>query len=128
MKHINGIVISGKMKGRELGFPTANINFEADIEKGIYAGRAYYKEKEYRAAIYIGENSHLAEVYFFDFYGDLYGEEISVDICQKIRDPIKFNSEEELKAGIVADLTKIKNLKNLCSPGLLEKFHQLLKP
>lgn len=109
-KKISGIVVRGKMKGRFLGFPTANISFLEDIGGGVYSGEVRYKGEKYKAAIFIGMGSHIAEAYIFDFAEDIYGEKIEMSIGKKLRNPIKFDSDEDLRAQIAADITKIKEM------------------
>ncbi len=106
---ISGKVIKGKARGRELGFPTANVELKEDIASGIYGGSVIVEGKEYAAAIFVFQN--LLEAYLFNFNQDIYGMEIRIELGQKIRDVMKFESEEKLKEQIAKDIKKISNLK-----------------
>ncbi len=110
MQIISGIVVEGKKKGRELGFPTANIILLEPMEGGIYAGRTIISDKEYIGAIFVYPGGDLFEVHLLDFDGDLYGQALKVEVGEKIRDSKQFTDEEELKAQIAADIEQIKNL------------------
>lgn len=105
---ISGIVIKGRQKGKELGFPTANVVLrdEIGIEDGIYAGKVIFEKKEYKAAIFVKDN--MLEAHILDFDGDLYGKEIEVEIGKKIREVIKFDNEEQLKKQIAKDIELIR--------------------
>lgn len=109
---IVGIVVKGKQKGRELGFPTANlVLFDSAIQSGVYAGKVNFDGGEYVAAIFVSEACDLLEAHILDFQGDLYGKEIEVTVGQKIREVIKFESEKELVNQISKDLLQIRNVK-----------------
>ena len=79
MENITGKVVKGIQKGRTLGFPTANIKTNSNIEAGIYAGYVIADNKKYSAALYFPGNK-IAEAYIFDFEGNLYGKEVNVEI------------------------------------------------
>lgn len=111
MKIISGTVIHGQKKGRELGFPTANIELSEEIPGGIYAGKAKISDNEYLGAIFIYPGGKLFEIHFLDFNGDLYGQFLEVELGEKIRDSKKFDSEEELKKQIAADIAYVRALK-----------------
>ena len=101
---IGGKVIDGEKLGRELGYPTANIEICKSYPiNGIFLVEVLYKnsEKFYGLAsignkpTFSGTNDVL-EVYIFDFNTDIYGQTIEVVLLEKIRDQIKFNTKEEL--------------------------------
>lgn len=111
-----GNVISGNKIGRELGFPTANILLPKDknIRDGVWAGIVIAAKKHYPAMINVGNNPTVGntqqrrlEAHLMGFSGKLYGKEIEVELLQFIRDEIKFDSLEELKAQIEKDKTDI---------------------
>jgi len=92
---ITGKVIKGAGRGRDMGFPTANLDIEnIEAEEGIWIGYADKKP----ALIFIGaaktfgETQKRAEVYLLDFDGDLYGQEIAVELIEKIRENNKFDN------------------------------------
>ncbi|TSA46056.1 FMN adenylyltransferase [bacterium] len=103
---IFGKVVRGKSKGKILGFPTANINLDGNdkIESGVYAGSVKVGDKTYKAGIFVNSDGALLEAHIIGFSGDLYGKEIEVEIREKMRDIIKFKSEEALKRQIKKDI------------------------
>jgi riboflavin kinase/FMN adenylyltransferase len=100
-----GLVKKHLGRGKKLGFPTANIEAPKDCEDGLYVGWAVQKP----ALIFIGANETFdeierrAEVYILDFAGDLYDQEIEVEIIKKLRGVTKFDSAEDLIAQMRED-------------------------
>ncbi len=107
---IAGVVITGKQRGRELGFPTANIPFDKQISPGVYSGWIFYQKRRFRAAIYVHFDQRLLEAHILDFESDLYGKHIRVELGEKIRDPIQFDSVDALKEQIARDVEKIREV------------------
>lgn len=111
---ISGEVISGKQLGRNIGFPTANINYDKEQllpGKGVYGVKICIKEKEYAGIANVGVKPTVkkddlveVEVHVIDFLDDIYGENVSVSFLGKIRDEMKFSSLEELKNQIDNDV------------------------
>jgi riboflavin kinase/FMN adenylyltransferase len=106
---VAGLVVAGDARGGTLGFPTANLRPAADVVVpgyGIYAGAA----DGHRAAISIGTNPHYGgeerriEAFLLDFAGDLYGQELTLELWERLRDERSFASEEELVAQIARDV------------------------
>ena len=106
---VTGMVVAGDARGGTLGFPTANLRPAPDVVVpgyGIYAGAA----DGHRAAISIGTNPHYGgeerriEAFLLDFDGDLYGEELTLELWQRLRDERSFSSEDELVAQIARDV------------------------
>lgn len=104
---ITGEVVHGKKLGREIGFPTANIEPPADLvalADGIYAAHAWLADDAApRPAItYIGKRPtvntgpRVVETHLLDFDGDLYGQWIAVDLLERIRPDAQFPSLEAL--------------------------------
>jgi len=103
---ISGTVVHGEERGRQLGYPTANIHHSEDVlipKRGVYAVWAYLDGKRVAGMMNIGMKptfhdmyNTVAEVHFFDFDGDLYGSEIMVYIEERLRDECKFNGVNEL--------------------------------
>lgn len=105
---ISGKVVRGKGKGKQLGFPTVNIEIgNKDFGSGVYAGLARVDGKTYKAGIFIGKDKGILEAHLINFSGDLYGREIKVEIGEKIRDVMKFENDEELKQQIEKDIKLI---------------------
>ena len=114
---IEGVVIKGQQLGRKLGFPTANIDAEnIRIDNGVYASTVCIGGRVYRAMSNIGirpsvdGKRRLLETYIFEFDGDLYGQLLTVELGQKIRDEHKFASIEELKERLHIDAEHIRNM------------------
>jgi riboflavin kinase / FMN adenylyltransferase len=104
---ISGKVIQGKRKGKGLGFPTINIELAEKIESGVYEGSVRASDKNYKAGIFVNKEGTLLEAHLVGFSGDLYGEEIEIELGNKIREVIKFESEEKLKEQIKKDIETI---------------------
>jgi riboflavin kinase/FMN adenylyltransferase len=110
---IRGVVQHGDKRGREIGYPTANLPLENYLRPrfGIYAvaGRLLSTGRELQGAANIGVRpqfeppKELLEPYFFDFSGDLYGQEIEVAFHHFLRPEAKFDSLEALKAQMARD-------------------------
>jgi len=110
---LQGRVVTGDRRGRELGFPTANLEVapgQALPTGGVYACRAYIEDKSYSAMTNIGSRptfgggKQLIEVYLLDYNGDLYGHELAIDIIERLRDEKKFDTAEQLKEQIAEDI------------------------
>jgi riboflavin kinase/FMN adenylyltransferase len=114
---IKGRVRSGSQIGRQIGYPTANIAVpeDFDIASGVYAATVEYGGREYSAIANLGVRPTVSdggmrtlEVQLLGFSGDLYGQELAVELGEFIRPERKFSSTEELRAQIEKDLLKIK--------------------
>ena len=114
---ISGVVGYGQQLGRELGFPTANVQlnrFSAPLS-GVFAVRVNVAGTLYCGAANVGLRPTVGdlvkpvlEVHLLDFAGDLYGQRISVEFLRKIREEEKFTSVEALVATITEDVKKIR--------------------
>jgi len=101
---VSGTVIHGDKRGRELGFPTANLSLDGacGLRHGIYAVRLGVGGRRYDAVASFGRRpmydngTVLLEVYVFDFAGDLYGQNIDVAFIAWIREERMFASAEAL--------------------------------
>jgi riboflavin kinase/FMN adenylyltransferase len=110
---LRGGVISGERRGRQLGFPTANILPEPGIvvpARGVYAGYVDVRGERYIACTNIGlaptfeRNEFKVEAHLLDFEGDLYGLVVDVGFVEKVRDEKKFSGIEELRGQISRDV------------------------
>ena len=111
---ITGKVIEGFKNGRQIGFPTANIEL-FDHEKiipaiGVYAVRVTWKGSQYKGMLNIGHRPTLdngltisIEVHILDFDTDIYNQTLEVGFIIKIRDEQKFNGIEALKEQLQKD-------------------------
>ncbi len=117
---IRGKVVTGDQRGRSLGYPTANLKLlgthMAIPAFGVYAGFVKVGEKRYDAMINVGDNPTFAnqetrlEVHLFDFSGDLYGQEIRVELLLRIRGEKKFSSLDKLKEQLQEDDKMIRKI------------------
>lgn len=115
---ISGRVKKGAQRGRELGFPTANLEFFGRVlpPDGIYAAWANTANlTRVPAALYIGSRPMFSgpkrgvEVHLMDGQNHaLYGEHLEVELLEKIRDDANFNSLSELKEAVAKDLQAIR--------------------
>lgn len=107
---ISGKVVHGAKRGRELGFPTANIHMrhERPALSGVYAvklqGLNAIANLGVRPTI-AGVPKLLLETHVLDFNGDLYGQHVHVEFLYKIREEQKFESLDALKAQIAQDIS-----------------------
>lgn len=108
MVRISGIVMEGKRRGSALGYPTANIAYTDTEVSGIYAAHVTHDGKTYSAAVFADPSRRILEAHLLDFFGDLYGKEIHIDVKKKIRDTEKFTSDESLKAAIAEDILSVR--------------------
>jgi riboflavin kinase / FMN adenylyltransferase len=108
---VEGIVVRGDGRGRELGFPTANLDVPDGLlvpPDGVYAGWTHDR----RAAVSIGTNPHFdgverrVEAHLLDFDGDLYGARLVVELWDSLREQRRFASLDELVAAIGDDVER----------------------
>ncbi len=125
---VDGVVERGDQRGRELGFPTANLRTEAWAAvpaDGVYAGRVWRLDEWGRtapgpplgaAAISVGTNptfevrQRRVEAYILDFDGDLYGDAIGVEFVARLRGMEKFDDVADLVAQMRADVADTRRL------------------
>src|SRR5215470_1350034 len=101
---VSAAVVHGDKRGRELGYPTANLRLDpaCGLKHGIYAVRVGVGERRYDGVASFGrrpmfdQGTVLLEVFLFDFTGDLYGEVIDVAFIDWIRPELKFDSIDAL--------------------------------
>lgn len=119
---IRGEVIRGKGKGRELGYPTANLQVGEHvglISPGVYITETTVEGKTYKSATNVGcnptfENSGLhVETFLWGFEGDLYGKNIEVAFRKRLRREMKFSHLKELIEAIHEDIKEMKRFFNI---------------
>ena len=116
-------VVRGNEIGRTIGFPTANLELPKEYmlfgRGGVFACLVDYNGVTYKAMANIGhrptigdraEGDMLIEVNLFDFDGDLYGKSITVRFIDRIRDEVKFEGLQALKAQLERDRERAKDL------------------
>lgn len=117
---LSGVVVHGAKRGRELGFPTANLS--PDIEglvpaDGVYAGWLSLGDRTWPAAISIGNNptfegvpQRQVEAYVIDEDLDLYDETVEVSFAHRIRGMVRFDGMDALKERIAQDVDEARSL------------------
>ena len=119
---VRGVVARGDKRGRELGFPTANVSVPGDIllpADGIYAG--WFERPDgsvHPSAIYLGRRptfyveAHvsLLEAHLLDFDGDLYDEHVKVRFVARVREDRTFDSVEALVEQTRRDVDRVRDI------------------
>ena len=119
---IEGKVIGGEQRGRELGFPTTNMSIDGlhppafgvyavlvDVLDGPHAG-SYHGATSIGVRPMFGENLANLETFIFDFSGDLYGATLSVGLVEYLRPEEKFDSLEALITQMNADCASARDI------------------
>lgn len=120
---LQGVVVQGAQRGRQLGFPTANldgIGVQIPLD-GVYAGLARRQgpgadPTPVATAVHIGANvtfgaSHrTVEAHLLDFAGDLYGQTLALDLLERIRTSQKFDGVPALVAQMHADIARTRTI------------------
>jgi len=116
---IEGVVVRGDRRGRELGYPTANVEppaYTAIPADGVYAGRLVRGGNLLTAAISVGTNPTFSgaerrvEAFVLDFDEDLYGEHVGVDFVHRLRPMLRFDSVDELTQEMARDVERTREL------------------
>lgn len=116
---VDGTVVTGHGRGKDLGFPTANLRTWPRLllpGKGVYAGRAQFDDHAHVAAISVGTNPTFGveplhvEAYLLDFEGDILGEPLAVEFWARLRDEARFDSPEELVRAIAEDVDRTRQI------------------
>ncbi|MFG3601995.1 bifunctional riboflavin kinase/FAD synthetase [Micromonospora chersina] len=113
---VEGVVVRGDQRGRELGYPTANLlthRYAAVPADGVYAARLVRRGGQpLAAAVSIGTNPTFSgrerrvEAYALDFTGDLYGERLALDFVAHLREQRTYDAIEPLVAQIAEDVER----------------------
>lgn len=103
---LSGVVVSGNMMGRTIGFPTANMKLREPLKclpaVGAYLTRVEVEGRQLWGMTNIDHNEKI-ETNIFDFDEEIYGLDLKVTFVDKLRDEIHFNSFEELKTQLLRD-------------------------
>lgn len=118
---LHGPVVHGDGRGKQLGFPTANINYPAQKilpANGVYACRVWVGEQAYAGAVNVGVRPQfhdkggapLVEAYILDFDRDIYGQDIRLEFVERLREEKKFSSVDALIEQMHKDVDKTRSL------------------
>jgi riboflavin kinase/FMN adenylyltransferase len=123
---VDGIVVRGDRRGRDMGFPTANVEsppFTAIPADGVYAGhlvtrdpRSGASRERLPAAISVGSNPtfqgsrRTVEAYVLDYDGDLYGEHVGVEFAERLRPMAAFPDVDALLAAMTKDVADTRQI------------------
>ena len=117
--YLDGVVVEGKHRGRELGFPTANLRTENELipPNGVYATTATIDGIVHASITNVGLRptfgdtaSPIVETYVLGHGGDLYGQTVRLGFVQRLRDERKFEDVDALRTQIEADLRRAERL------------------
>jgi riboflavin kinase / FMN adenylyltransferase len=116
---VEGVVVHGYRRGRQLGFPTANIAtapFTALPADGVYAGRFVLGDRRLPAAVSVGSNPTFSgtvrtvEAYVLDADEDFYGHEVGIDFVARLRGQERYDDLDELVTAIRDDVARTRAL------------------
>jgi riboflavin kinase/FMN adenylyltransferase len=115
---IEGIVAEGARRGRQIGFPTANLAGVATLlpPDGVYAGTSLVDGVRYPAAVHLGPNPTFGEgerkleAHLVGYRGDLYGRSLQVDLLDRVRGTQKFAGVEELTSQLRRDVERVEEI------------------
>jgi riboflavin kinase/FMN adenylyltransferase len=126
---VDGVVVRGDQRGRDLGYPTANVEtppFTAIPADGVYAGhlvtrdpRSGASRERFPAAISVGTNPtfqgsrRTVEAYVLDYDGDLYGEHVGVEFVHRLRPMAAFPDVEALLVAMGKDVEDTRSVLGL---------------
>jgi riboflavin kinase / FMN adenylyltransferase len=113
---VAGTVVAGAGRGRDLGYPTANLGGVATLlpADGVYAGRAVIDAQRHTAAVSLGPNptfgelARKVEVHVLDFAETLYGRPVELEFLERLRDIRDFADADALRAQLARDLERIR--------------------
>lgn len=117
---VNGKIVGGEGRGRDLNFPTANIELDSRDKlipgDGVYAVYAFLGSKKVAGMMNIGvrptfvSGARVMEVNLFDFHETIYGKKMKIEFVERIRDEKKFAGPDELVAQLKKDQEKSLNI------------------
>jgi riboflavin kinase/FMN adenylyltransferase len=123
---LSGPVVGGSERGRVLGFPTANLGVDPDQAlpgDGVYATLGHVGGAVYKSVTNIGvrptfgEGERSVEAFLLDFEGDVYGQELTIELVGRIRGEAKFADAGELSTQISKDVEQAKTVLNQTTSG-----------
>lgn len=122
---LEGVVVRGDQRGRQIGYPTANLmvaKYAAVPADGVYAAWLVRGNDRLPAAVSIGTNPTFSgqdrrvEAYVLDFTGDLYGERLALDFVSHLRPTLKFDGIPALVEAIEDDVARTRAVLGVPAP------------
>jgi riboflavin kinase / FMN adenylyltransferase len=110
---VEGVVVRGDQRGRELGYPTANLGMAEHVAipaDGVYAGWFVHRGRSLPTAVSVGTNptfsgrERTVEAFVLDVSEDFYGERVAVDFVARVRGMERFDSIEQLITAMDGDV------------------------
>ncbi|KKW06642.1 MAG: Riboflavin biosynthesis protein RibF, partial [Candidatus Kaiserbacteria bacterium GW2011_GWC2_49_12] len=109
MQKYIGIVHEGAKRAAALGFPTVNISLEDTSLSGVYAACVKVGNNEHVAAAFADPERGILEAYLLDFSPrTLYGETITIELYERIRRSMKFETDKARRSAIADDVAKVR--------------------
>lgn len=111
----SGVVYKNQSRGKQLGYPTANVHLAQYLPHGVYISQTTVRGKTYPGLTFIGipttfeDPDERAETHLLDQELDLVGQEITVQLLQFVRENKKFSSPAELIQAIQQDVVQARN-------------------
>jgi riboflavin kinase/FMN adenylyltransferase len=115
---MTGNIVKGRGAGKAIGFPTINVLVSGQpnhtLQYGVYGCKVQTTQGCFRGAMHFGPrrtfnlNDPSLEIFLLDFTGDLYGTEVKIEVFDKIRDIVAFESPAALKRQIELDVAKVR--------------------
>ena len=116
---LSGQVVSGDRRGRNLGFPTANLDLKPEQalpSYGVYATITHIDHDFLPSVTNIGVrptfggSKRLVETYILDFEGELLGQKLTIDLVDKLRGEERFDNVGQLKAQMIRDVAQARQI------------------
>ncbi len=116
---IKGKVIHGYGRGKDLGFPTANLCYSSKKvipKKGVYLTKCKFKDNQYWGLTNVGTNPTFSngaihiETYLMDIHENIYDEKLQIQFCHWLRKEVKFDNPRDLILQMEQDVIKAKKL------------------
>lgn len=116
---LTGEVVKGEGRGKDLGFPTANLKTDPELllpADGVYAAWAHVGGKRLMSATSVGvrptfgENARTVEAYIMNFQSEIYGKQVRLDFCQRLRDELRFDTVEALQQQMELDVEQTRRI------------------
>ncbi len=121
---LSGVVVEGAQLGRELGFPTANLEIQHPLKmipaNGVYAVRVHLDSGTYRGMLNIGHRPTVSdergkptlEVHLLNFDGELYHRNIRLELLNRLRDEQRFDNTDQLRNQLKEDKAEVEEIFN----------------